>query len=409
MAKKLFQTASELLEGYGLNENRYKTRRVNLVGKPLPSGKVSLIKYGRSNGKRFRVSTGTVLECETNLNIKRANEEKVRLQRIQCDAENADLERTNVGFEPAPKSNAKFIDFLQALAEAEYERTKNKHSYYYNLKALSQHIIAYDNANVEFRDITVDWIVGFVEYLRNDAVNFNYQRTPKEDNRKSVHISQNSQCRLQRNLNFALNKAVKAKIISSNPMRGLDADDKVKPVSGTRNFLSKEEIRTLINTPYTHGRHDIKESFLFACYTGLRFSDLKAVAMKDFHRDENGIYLRIIMQKTKEPLKIYIPKVSMSLIPTRESDSIPIFNLPKNDHANRNLQKWLKDAGITDRNITFHSARHTAATLLLSNEIPIAVVSKQLGHLKISTTEIYAKIIDEAQKSAATKMDDLFM
>ena len=409
MAKKLYQSPLELLEGYGLNGNKYKTRKVYLAGKPLPSGKVSLIKYGRSNGKRFRIATGAVLECETNLTIKRANEEKVRLQRIQCDTENADLERTNAGFEPQPKSNAKFIDFLHALAESEYERTNSKHSYYYNLKALSQHVTAYDNADVEFRDITLDWIAGFIEYLKNEALNFNYLRTPDEALRKSVRISQNSQCRLQRNLNFALNKAVRAKIIPYNPMKGLDIDNKVKPVSGTRNYLSKEEIKRLINTPYNHGTHNIKEAFLFACYTGLRFSDLKAITMRDFHRDESGVYLKIVMQKTKEPLKIYIPKVSMNLLPKREDDTCPIFYLPKNDHANKNLCKWLKDANITDRAITSHSARHTAATLLLSNEIPIAVVSKQLGHLKIGTTEIYAKIIDEAQKSAATKMDDLFM
>jgi integrase len=98
----------------------------------------------------------------------------------------------------------------------------------------------------------------------------------------------------------------------------------------------------------------------------------------------------------------------MQVLPDVADDETPVFSLPKNETANTSLRKWLKDAGITDRPITFHSARHSAATLLLSNNVPLAVVSKQLGHLKSSTTEIYAKIVDEAQKVASSKMDDLF-
>lgn len=130
--------------------------------------------------------------------------------------------------------------------------------------------------------------------------------------------------------------------------------------------------------------------------------------MSDFHLDKNGTYLKIVMQKTKEPLKVYVPSVAMQVLPDVADDETPVFSLPKNETANTSLKKWLKDAGITDRPITFHSARHSAATLLLSNNVPLAVVSKQLGHLKSSTTEIYAKIVDEAQKVASSKMDDLF-
>lgn len=406
--RKLFQTAVELIEGYELNGHRYKSRKLYLIGKSLPSGNVSLIMYGRNEGRCVRISTGVILECETNLVIKRANEEKVKLEQIKCNDRNTELERREAGFVPAPKSNALFVDYLLQLAQSEYERTGIKRSYCYNLKALALHVEAYDRRDVRFKDITINWIQGFLDYLKNDALNFNYLRTSDKEKQKEIRISQNSQCRLQRNLNYALNRAVKAKIIVSNPMAGLDREDIVKQVSGTRFYLTEDEIKKLIETPYTHGIHSIKEAFLFACYTGLRYSDLKAITKRDFHRDKNGVYLRIIMQKTKEPLKVYVPKVALSLIPSNDLDDVPVFYLPKNDCANANLRKWLKDAGITDRPITFHCARHSAATLLLSNGIPLAVVSKQLGHLKSSTTEIYAKLVDEAQKSAASKMDDLF-
>lgn len=406
--KKLFLGPAELIEGYGLNGHKYKSRRIYLIGKPLASGSVSLVFYGRNNGQRVRVSTGKVLEPEHTPMAKRANEEKVRLLQIECDMKNAELERKEAGFAPTPKNKASFIEYLNLLAMSEYERTGNKKSYYNALKALAMHIEAYSGAEVKFKDITLEWVQGFLEHLKRDAMNFNYLRTDDPERRREVHISQNSQCRLQRNLNFALNKAVKAKIIPSNPMDGLDTDEKVKPLNGTRYFLTEEEVKLLINTPYNHGRHHIKQAFLFSCYTGLRFSDLKRITMSDFHLDKNGTYLKIVMQKTKEPLKVYVPSVAMQVLPDVADDETPVFSLPKNETANTSLRKWLKDAGITDRPITFHSARHSAATLLLSNNVPLAVVSKQLGHLKSSTTEIYAKIVDEAQKVASSKMDDLF-
>lgn len=75
--KKLFLGPAELIEGYGLNGHKYKSRRIYLIGKPLASGSVSLVFYGRNNGQRVRVSTGKVLEPERTPTTKRANEEKI--------------------------------------------------------------------------------------------------------------------------------------------------------------------------------------------------------------------------------------------------------------------------------------------------------------------------------------------
>ena len=84
-----------------------------------------------------------------------------------------------------------------------------------------------------------------------------------------------------------------------------------------------------------------------------------------------------------------------------------IFKLPKNDNSNRKLKHWCTLAGIT-KNVTFHVARHTAATLNLSLGVPIETVSKLLGHTKISTTQIYAKVIDANKKAAVHKQDGVF-
>ena len=404
---KLFRTAREIIDGYNLNNTKRGSRKVSLYGKTLLSGKVSLILYGRNGGKAVRQSTGVLLEIEETYEIKRQNEEKIRLQRIKCDSLNADSERKEAGFAPAKKSNADLLTFIEKIGADELHKTNNPDSYYHQLQSLSKHIEAFAGRNTLFKNITKDWCRGFLCYLKTNAYDFNYLRTTDANRQRHFHIKQNTMARLQRNLSYILNKAVKASIIATNPMSLLDKDERIKAVSGTRNYLESSEIERLKNTPYLHGTHHIKEAFLFACYTGLRFSDLKQLRQSDFHKDKNGNFISIIMQKTREPLKVYVPEVALQMIPNGEPDE-PIFRLPKNDYANSCLRKWLKDAGITDRPITFHCARHSAATILLSNGIPLAVVGKQLGHVKSSTTQIYAKLIDDAQKTAADKIDELF-
>ena len=403
--KKLFDNAEALIKGYGLNARR-GTRKVFLVGRPLKSGNVSLVRYACNGGVRKRVSIGVVLKVETNAAIKRDNEELLRLLKVDCDTLNADLERVGAGFSPLVKSKVLLSDYIKILCEEALVESGNRHSAYASLNALLKHIKVYD-CEAKFKYIDSEWVRGFLKYLKCKAVNMNYQRSENTEKRKEIKLSQNTQNRLQRNLNFVFNKAVKLLLIAENPMKNLDNEDKISAKPGTtRVHLTKEEVQHLVNVPYD-GVRDIKAAFLFSCFTGLRYSDLQRITKKDFHKDSIGIYLKISMVKTKEPLNIYIPSNALHMIPNRDgANDEPIFNLPKNDYANVLLKRWVKLAGI-DKVITFHVARHTAATLLLSSGLPLAIVSKQLGHLKIATTEIYAKIVEEAQVKAANKMDEI--
>ena len=91
----------------------------------------------------------------------------------------------------------------------------------------------------------------------------------------------------------------------------------------------------------------------------------------------------------------------------RQKPEDRVFNgLSYSAHMNLQLLKWCMHAGIT-KHITFHSARHTNAVLLLENGVDIYTVSKRLGHREIRTTQIYAKIIDEKMKQAAEMLPNL--
>ncbi len=409
--KKLYRDAKSLIEGYDLTAKR-GTRKVYLIGRPLKSGNVALLRYvSRGSGSdrvRERVSTGVILEVETDLIVKRSNEEKVRLQRVTCDMINTDLERTEADFVPQSKNRVRIIEYIRKLGERALAESGNRHSIYATMQALENHIEIYAGNSVTFKDVNKKWVLNFIEYLKTKALNQNYLRAKDKKKRKEVAISQNTQHRIIVNLNYVMNAAVRDCIIRTNPIKELSNRDKVPAKKGTREYLNKEEIERLMATPFSHSRYNIKEAFLFSCFTGLRYSDLRMIRQSDFHRDDLGAYLRIKMVKTHEPLKIYVPDVALKLLPKKDNDDMPLFDLPKNDYANQTLRKWLEDAGVTGKKISFHCGRHSAATLLLSAGLPLAVVGKQLGHLKTSTTEIYAKLVDEAQRSAAAKMDELF-
>lgn len=395
--KQLFNTPEKLMKGYcdvrktfHLDNDLQKGkagRRVYLLGRPLNTGNVSLYRYSCHDGKRQRESLGVVLSIETSYDLKRANEEKLRLQVLACNALNDELERKDANFEPKPKGKKRLIDFINESTNDTNRVAKN----------LSAHLKQYDG-EVYLRQVDVDWLRGFIKYLQFGAEDLRYRQA-------SERLSQNTINGYLRKLKTILRVAVRQHLLACNPFDELEPGEMVAAKQGTRSYLTEEEVRQLIATPL-ESQFDVKSAFIFACFTGLRYSDLQQLIWPDFGHDANGRFLRITMQKTREPLKIYVPDVAFHFLPKRMNRE-QVFNISSNRFSNIVLQRWGKEAGIT-KHISFHAARHSAATMLLSAGVPIQVIQKQLGHLKASTTEIYAKLMDKAQVVASQTFDEMF-
>ena len=163
----------------------------------------------------------------------------------------------------------------------------------------------------------------------------------------------------------------------------------------------------LENTDYPMSRN-VRNAFLFSCYTGLRFSDIDNMTWDKLQVDNGVTMLKFKQKKTKKWEYLPLSDMALQYLPPREkaADSDSIFNLPINCHVNMNLRHWAALAGIKGR-VTFHVARHTNATLLLTLKVPIATVSKMLGHSNIRTTENYAKVIDESKLEAMRILNTL--
>ncbi len=184
--------------------------------------------------------------------------------------------------------------------------------------------------------------------------------------------------------------------LRTNPFK----DFKIAPKIKAREFLTEEELRKLLEHPYKEEvKIQITHIFLFCCFTGISFTDTFALKWENIQTINNQIWIFSNRKKTGVPyqvLLIHMAKYALECV-TKGSDCnpqkhvFPQFNYAK---ANRVLKDIAKECNIS-KNLTWHIARHTFATLALTKGMSIESVSKILGHTNINTTQIYAKIINE--------------
>jgi len=198
-------------------------------------------------------------------------------------------------------------------------------------------------------------------------------------------------------LKKVLNDSIAMGLIDKNPYLNF----KVKRYHPNRDFLFLNEIRVIENKDIKIKRIDtVRDIFIFACYTGLSYSDIKQLSMSHLVQGDDG-EVWIIIDRTKTSTRCRIP-----LLPKAKAILEKYKDYPQNENkgrllpvnSNQRMNTYLKEiADICNINkeLTMHVARHTfATTITLANGVPIETVSKMLGHTSIKTTQIYGRIID---------------
>ena len=144
----------------------------------------------------------------------------------------------------------------------------------------------------------------------------------------------------------------------------------------------------------------VRDLFVFSCYTGISYVDLMALRPENL-RDgiDDNLWIVLQRQKNGNPVKIPLLQKPIDLIEKYASDIRCLINdsmFPR--ISNQKMNAYLKEVAALariDKNLTFHMARHTfATTITMSNGVPIETISKMLGHHKLSTTQIYAKVVE---------------
>lgn len=176
-------------------------------------------------------------------------------------------------------------------------------------------------------------------------------------------------------------------------------------VKKRREFLTREELQSIEDFQSSINRLNIvKDIFLFSCYTGLSYIDITKLTMDNIGMDFDGNqWIETERQKTKTALKIPLLNQARDILKRYQDHPKTVHSktlLPR--YSNQKLNSYLKEiadfCGIK-KHLTFHIARHTfATTITLTNGVPIETVSKLLGHTKLATTQIYARVVDKKVK-----------
>ncbi|HVZ39657.1 MAG TPA: site-specific integrase [Candidatus Kapabacteria bacterium] len=182
----------------------------------------------------------------------------------------------------------------------------------------------------------------------------------------------------------AFKQAVRERIIQTNPCEHVE---RIKQQETIRGYLTMEEVEKLAVTECAHPV--IKRAFLFACFTGLRLSDVQALV---WGRIRDG-RIAFRQQKTGGVEYFKLHDVALAMMGEPGAPEAQVFALPHESVINKTLKKWGTSAGI-EKHMHFHLSRHTFATTLLTYDVDIATVSKMLGHRNLATTLIYAKVVN---------------
>lgn len=319
---------------------------------------------------------------EATLALAKAIQSK-RIVEVQNDAH---------GFQNTNKSRVNLLDYLENIGKQSAEQ--GSRNYARTVLNTVRALKLFRGDYIAFRDVDKEFLSEFTDYLR---------QMPKASKygvlKAGGRLSNNSVVSYYGTLRTAINRAYKEGIITVNPTKEFDFASKVRQEPSRREYLTLDELKTLINTECRH--EIVKRAFLFSCLCGLRVSDIRKLRWCDLQRSGGRVRIEITMQKTKEPLYLPISDEALKWLPERgeASDSDFIFPLTHEGTVNDTLQHWAKVAGIT-KHISFHVARHTHATMMLTLGADLYTVSKLLGHKNIATTQIYAKIVDKKKEEA---------
>lgn len=298
--------------------------------------------------------------------------ETIKAQKI------ADLYAKKAG---VPTDRAKHILLIDWVAEYERDKAAAGSRFGTVVKCLTKVLKEY-SPKTKLYQADKQFLSGFINHISTRDYSKNY---------KSL---------LWRILTASLKYAVQKELLPTDPTQSVE-NKPTKENETERTYLTAEELKKLEQTP--SAQEELKRAFLFSCFTGLRISDIRNLQYSDIYLNNGKKYMSVTMEKTRKAITIPIGTKAEKYLSSGIGQT-KVFNLCSNSYIGKNLEQWAKDAGI-DKHITFHSARHTFATLSMTSGAPIEVVSDLLGHANIKTTQIYAKVVDSARNKAIEQLD----
>ena len=272
------------------------------------------------------------------------------------------------------KKDKSFLDFiLKDITDSPYKQSTKQ-----NLLSTYALLTKFKD-NINFKELTTEFVFDFERFLFGSNL---------QTNTVAKHMKH-----FKTFVNLAIDKGYLT--LNDYPFRRY----RIKTLKSKHTFLLPDELEKLESLELTGKsiayRHSL-EAFLFCCYTGLRYSDFTQLSEKNIVFIENRPWIIFTTIKTgaevRLPLALLFGGKGWKLLRKHQKRLNEFFNLKANSTVNKDLIRIGKLAGI-QKHFSFHSARHTNATLLIYKGVNITTVQKLLGHRNVATTQIYSEVM----------------
>ena len=291
-------------------------------------------------------------------------------------------------------SGNSFLTFFKEEVNNSSLKESTKQNHLSTLELLQEY-----KKDIVFTDLTFEFVSSFDNYLQSKGYHLNTI---------AKHMKH-----LKRYVNVAINKEYMD--IQKYAFRKY----KIKSIEGSHTHLSPEELNKMeevnLEGKFTKLQKS-KDAFLFCCYAGLRYSDftsLTSANIVEFHQETWIIYKSVKTGiEVRLPLYLLFEGKGIEILQRYKDDLDSFFKLKDNSNINKELNLLAGLAKI-DKRVSFHTARHTNATLLLYSGANITTVQKLLGHKSVKTTQVYANIMDitvvrDLEKTASSKNNNRY-
>ena len=385
--------------------------KVEIKERVLPTGNRSLYLEYYETGFRKKEYLGIFLAPENSAKARKHNKEallkaqEIKAQRILCPP---DLHSTDGKKQRNSTLKLTWLEWCDEYIRWS-EDCGNSRKMLQHKGVVRKRIALYlenrGKKGILLKDVDREVVSGLFDFMRNEY------RNPRQIKTDGGKLADYTLLLFEETVKAIFNKAMRSDLIAANPIHDLTKGERFHAPDKHREFLTPEELTRFLNVETATGNErQVQLAFGLSSMTGLRLGDMQHLRWSDIKDIDGTPTICITQRKTKRVVSIPLNDLAQSLLPPRDEsnpDALVYHLVKKSDNISKYVRRIKDKAGI-EKDFTYHSSRHTTATLAITAGADISAVKEMLGHGSVTSTEVYAKVSLDKKIQAVNLTDGVF-
>ena len=385
--------------------------KVEIKERVLPTGNRSLYLEYYETGFRKKEYLGIFLAPENSAKARKHNKEallkaqEIKAQRILCPP---DLHSTDGKKQRNSTLKLTWLEWCDEYIRWS-EDCGNSRKMLQHKGVVRKRIALYlenrGKKGILLKDVDREVVSGLFDFMRNEY------RNPRQIKTDGGKLADYTLLLFEETVKAIFNKAMRSDLIAANPIHDLTKGERFHAPDKHREFLTPEELTRFLNVETATGNErQVQLAFGLSSMTGLRLGDMQHLRWSDIKDIDGTPTICITQRKTKRVVSIPLNDLAQSLLPPRDEsnpDALVYHLVKKSDNISKYVRRIKDKAGI-EKDFTYHSSRHTTATLAITAGADISAVKEMLGHGSVTSTEVYAKVSLDKKIQAVSLTDGVF-